>query len=215
MNRCGRDSPLPGSIGTGPCRGDAASMPRAAGRAEPLKEPVAARSVEPRSALYRDGGTRQANRAARSLVQVDVVIPIDGVDGVWERRRQGTGVVVDTGRGWVVTSRAVVPHAAADVRVTFAGSLEIAGSVEYIHPLHNLAVVSYDPVAVGSTALRSAEFNPLPVAHRATVCISPVSVPRTPCCIGRFRSNRSKPWTLKRTKSNRGCSGISISTSFR
>lgn len=129
-----------------------------------LKEPVAARSVEPRSALYRDAGTRQANRAARSLVQVDVVIPIDGVDGVWERRRQGTGVVVDTGRGWVVTSRAVVPHAAVDVRVTFAGSLEIAGSVEYIHPLHNLAVVSYDPAAVGSTALRSAEFNPLPVA---------------------------------------------------
>ena len=120
--------------------------------------------VEPRSARYRDRGTRQANRAARSLVQVDVVIPIDGVDGIWERRRRGTGIVADTGLGWLVTSRSVLPHAAADVRVTFAGSLEIAGSVEYIHPLHNLAVVSYDPAAIGSTPLRSAEFNPLPVA---------------------------------------------------
>ncbi len=129
-----------------------------------LEEPAAARRVESKSARYGDGGTRQANRAARSLVQVDVVVPIDGVDGLWERRRQGTGVVADAGRGWVVTSRAVLPHAAADVRVTFAGSLEVAGSVEYIHPLHNLAVISYDPAAVGSTPLRSAEFNPLPIA---------------------------------------------------
>jgi hypothetical protein len=44
-----------------------------------------------------------------------------------------------------------------DVRITFAGELEIPGKVEYIHPLHNLALLSYDPALVGDTPVRSAE----------------------------------------------------------
>jgi S1-C subfamily serine protease len=45
-----------------------------------------------------------------------------------------------------------------DVRITFAGSLEIQGQVEYVHPLHNLAIVSYDPALIGNTPTRSASF---------------------------------------------------------
>jgi S1-C subfamily serine protease len=45
-----------------------------------------------------------------------------------------------------------------DVSITFAGSLQVDGKVEFIHPLHNLAVVSYDPASVGDTPVRSAEF---------------------------------------------------------
>src|SRR5690606_31488757 len=48
--------------------------------------------------------------------------------------------------------------AMGDVRLTFAGSLEIPGRVEYIHPLHNLAVVAYDPKLIGSTPVQSAVF---------------------------------------------------------
>ena len=42
------------------------------------------------------------------------------------------------------------------MRLTFAGTIEIPGRVEYIHPLHNLAMVSYDPALIGATPAKSA-----------------------------------------------------------
>jgi pro-apoptotic serine protease NMA111 len=47
------------------------------------------------------------------------------------------------------------------VRLTFAGTIEIPGRVEYIHPLHNLAMVSYDPKLVGATPIKSAVLKPV------------------------------------------------------
>jgi S1-C subfamily serine protease len=46
-----------------------------------------------------------------------------------------------------------------DVRITFAGTLEVPGRVAWVHPLHNLAVVAYDPALVGETPVRSAELS--------------------------------------------------------
>jgi len=51
-----------------------------------------------------------------------------------------------------------------DVSITIAGSLEVRGEVSYVHPLHNLAVVSYDPAAIGDTPVKAATFNAEPVA---------------------------------------------------
>ena len=58
-----------------------------------------------------------------------------------------------------------------DVRLTFAGTIEIPGRVEYIHPLHNLAVVSYDPKLLGPTPVKSAQFVTKPIVPGQQVAV--------------------------------------------
>jgi len=100
-----------------------------------------------------------AARLAPSLVQLTFDMPFS-LAGISERNYHGTGLIVDAERGLVVTDRNTVPLSLGDVRLTFGGSLEIPGKVVYVHPLHNLAVVSYDPKLIGSTPVKSAQFNP-------------------------------------------------------
>ena len=103
-------------------------------------------------------GDRTLDRVAASLVLVNFDMPYS-VAGISERNYYGTGLIVDAQRGLVVVDRNTVPVSLGDVRVTFAGTIEIPGRVEYIHPLHNLAVVAYDPTLIGSTPVRSAQFD--------------------------------------------------------
>lgn len=114
---------------------------------------------EPGSTTFPVEGDRRLRRITRSLVLVNFSMPYT-VSGVSERYYYGTGLVVDAERGRVVVDRNTVPVAMGDVRLTFAGSLEIPGRVEHVHPLHNLAVVSYDPELIGDTPVRSAELAP-------------------------------------------------------
>jgi S1-C subfamily serine protease len=97
----------------------------------------------------------RARHVAPSLVAVDFDVPYP-VSGVTERSFHGTGLIVDTARGLVVVDRNTVPVAEGDVRITFAGALEIPGKVIFVHPIHNLAVVAYDPRLIGSTPVQSA-----------------------------------------------------------
>ncbi len=94
-----------------------------------------------------------------SLVVVNFDLPYT-VSGVSDRHYYGTGLIVDAKRGLVVVDRNTVPVAMGDVTITFAGSLEVDGRVEYVHPLHNLAVVAYDPASIGDTPVREARFAP-------------------------------------------------------
>jgi len=98
----------------------------------------------------------RAAALAPSLVGVVFDMPYS-ISGITERNYRGTGLVVDAARGLVVVDRNTVPVSMGDVRIIFAGTIEIPGKVEFVHPLHNLAIVSYDQKLIGSTPVKSAK----------------------------------------------------------
>jgi S1-C subfamily serine protease len=90
-----------------------------------------------------------------SLVQVSFDMPYS-ISGITERNYHGTGLVLDTERGLVAVDRNTVPVALGDVSITFAGTVQVPGRVVYVHPLHNLAIVAYDPKLIGTTPVKAA-----------------------------------------------------------
>jgi S1-C subfamily serine protease len=114
---------------------------------------------EPASTQFAKTTDPILNKLAPSMVLINFDMPYP-VSGVTERSYYGTGLVVDAKRGLVVVDRNTVPVSMGDVRLTFAGTIEIPGRVEYIHPLHNIAMLSYDPKLLGDTPVRSAVFEP-------------------------------------------------------
>jgi pro-apoptotic serine protease NMA111 len=112
-------------------------------------------SVKPASTEFAKTGDARIDRLAPSLVMVNFDMPYS-VSGVTEKNYHGTGVIVDAERGLVAIDRNTVPIAMGDVRITFAGTVEVPGKVVFVHPLHNLAVVAYDPKSIGATPVRAA-----------------------------------------------------------
>jgi S1-C subfamily serine protease len=106
--------------------------------------------------------TKYADPVARAIAPSLVIVTFDlpyTLSGVSDRHYYGTGLIVDKERGYVVVDRNTVPIAIGDVTVTFAGSLEVEGKIEQLHPLHNFAIVSYDPKSIGTTPVKEAKFN--------------------------------------------------------
>jgi len=111
--------------------------------------------MAPQSTTFVRNGDRRINALAPSLVLVEFDMPYP-VSGVSETHYYGTGVVVDAERGLVLVDRNTVPIAIGDATLTFANSLQVAGEVYWVHPLHNLALIHYDPALLGDTPVRSA-----------------------------------------------------------
>ncbi len=105
----------------------------------------------------------QVRAVASSLVVVTFDLPYT-LSGVGDRHYYGTGVIVDAERGLVVVDRNTVPLAIGDVTVTFAGSLEVDAEIIQLHPLHNLAMIAYDPALIGDTPVTEATFNTEPLS---------------------------------------------------
>ena len=53
------------------------------------------------------------------------------------------------------------------MRITIGGSIEVPGKVVYVHPLHNLAVVSFEPAALDGTPIRAVRFDTVRAAAPA------------------------------------------------
>ena len=104
-------------------------------------------------------GVARAVEPSLCIVQVDIAT-VALADGVYSRSFEGSGAVIhhdpSTGLGLVVVDRNTVPIASCDILVSFAAfPCEIGGKVEYLHPTHNFAVVSYDAGALPRRARES------------------------------------------------------------
>ncbi|MBV8146845.1 MAG: PDZ domain-containing protein [Gammaproteobacteria bacterium] len=119
----------------------------------------APKTVPPSSTAFPHFSDPRMNALAPSLAMVTFDMPYS-VSGITERNYHGTGLVVDAQRGLVVVDRNTVPVSVGDVTVTFAGTVQVPGRVVYIHPLHNYAVVAYDPRLIGTTPVRAAKLTP-------------------------------------------------------
>lgn len=103
---------------------------------------------------YKD---KRANRLSPSIVSVQFDLPYH-INGVEEAHYAGAGLIIDKQDGLVLVDRNTVPVALGDVRVVFAGALDIPAQVIFVHPLHNFAIIQYDPALLGKTEVEQLVF---------------------------------------------------------
>ena len=136
----------------------------------PLPAVAAAAAPRSGSARFPESRNRILAQLMPSLVGITFDMPYS-ISGVTERNYHGTGLILDTARGLVITDRNTVPVSIGDVRLTFAGTLEIPGHVIYVHPLHNLAVIQYDPALIDATPVRAATLSNAPLLAGEAVSV--------------------------------------------
>ncbi|KAH1226498.1 Protease Do-like 7 [Glycine max] len=108
-----------------------------------------------------------------TLVMFEVHVPPSCMlDGVHSQHFFGTGVIIyhSQDMGLVAVDKNTVAISASDVMLSFAAfPVEIPGEVVFLHPVHNYALISYDPSAlgpVGGSVVRAAELLPEPALRR-------------------------------------------------
>ncbi|GMP31073.1 hypothetical protein CsSME_00005446 [Camellia sinensis var. sinensis] len=113
-----------------------------------------------------------------TLVMFEVHVPPSCMlDGVHSQHFFGTGVVIyhSHNMGLVAVDKNTVAISVSDVMLSFAAfPIEIPGEVVFLHPVHNFALVAYDPSAlgaVGASAVRAAELLPEPPLRRGDAVI--------------------------------------------
>ena len=95
-------------------------------------------------------------KTAMSLVRLSFDIPY-AVDNVYAKSFSGVGLVVDAERGLVVTDRNTVPVELGDLEMTFFSTYKLPAKVVFLHPLHNIALLQYDPALLGGVDIPELE----------------------------------------------------------
>ncbi len=93
---------------------------------------------------------------APSLVRLSFDIPY-AVDNVYAKSFTGVGLIVDAERGLIVTDRNTVPVELGDLEITFFSTYKVPGKVVFLHPLHNIAILEYDPALIGDVPIDTLE----------------------------------------------------------
>ncbi|KAL9226509.1 hypothetical protein vseg_002315 [Gypsophila vaccaria] len=108
-----------------------------------------------------------------TLVMFEVHVPPSCMlDGVHSQHFFGTGVIIHHSQniGLVVVDKNTVAITSSDIMLSFAAyPIEIPGEVVFLHPVHNYAIIAYDPSAlgvVGVAVVRAAELLPDPPLRR-------------------------------------------------
>jgi S1-C subfamily serine protease len=94
-------------------------------------------------------------------VRVEVPYPVAGAQGT---SYFGTGLVVDAERGWVLVDRDTAPIALGEAWIELAGATEIQARILAVHPIHDLAILAYDPAEAAGVPLVSATLAGAPLA---------------------------------------------------
>eukprot|EP00252_Welwitschia_mirabilis_P018169 TRINITY_DN40411_c0_g1_i1.p1 TRINITY_DN40411_c0_g1~~TRINITY_DN40411_c0_g1_i1.p1 ORF type:complete len:1096 (+),score=238.79 TRINITY_DN40411_c0_g1_i1:357-3644(+) len=108
-----------------------------------------------------------------TLVMFEVHIPPSSMlDGVHAQHFFGTGVIVyhSSTMGLVAVDKNTVAISVSDVMLAFAAyPIETPAEVVFLHPVHNFALVAYNPSALGqdgARAVRAAALLPEPTLRR-------------------------------------------------
>lgn len=96
-------------------------------------------------------------RIRPGLVSVEFDVPYPTA-GVQDLNYRGVGTIIDTKRGLVIVDRDTVPVGLGDIEITFADAVRVPGSLAYLHPTHNFAVLRYDPEAIGDLPVAEVTF---------------------------------------------------------
>ncbi|KAI3519330.1 hypothetical protein L1887_08360 [Cichorium endivia] len=108
-----------------------------------------------------------------TLVMFEVYVPSSCMlDAVHCQHFFGTGVIIhhSENMGLVAVDKNTVAISASDIMLSFAAfPIEIPGEVVFLHPVHNYALVAYDPSALGpagASVVRAAQLLPEPSLRR-------------------------------------------------
>jgi len=123
-----------------------------------IATPPPTEPLEIQNAEHPEQQSELAKKIAPSLVWVSFRTPY-AIDEIGTGISSGSGLIVDAKQGLVVVDRTTVPSIVGEVMMTFAGSIKIPAEVIFIHPLHNLALLKYNPEFIGTTPVSSAKLS--------------------------------------------------------